>query len=95
MVPGPNLLESPGTGWLRMIGRVRPGVSVSGAHPELTENFPPGRDRNLRAERAGDDWRDIARAIIRLQPAAQGLSRLRTQFARPLQLLMGRSSWCC
>jgi hypothetical protein len=39
VVPGPNLLESPGRGWLRMIGRVRPGVAISGAHPELTETF--------------------------------------------------------
>ena len=39
VVPGRNLLQSPGTGWLRMIGRVRPEVSVSAPQPELTQTF--------------------------------------------------------
>ena len=34
LVPGRNLLQSPGTGWLRLIGRVRPGVATSGVHAE-------------------------------------------------------------
>ena len=39
IVPGRNLLESPGTGWLQMLGRVRPGVSPSGLQPALTHTF--------------------------------------------------------
>ena len=88
VVPGRNLLQNPGTGWLRMIGRVRPGVTISGLHPELTHTF-----RQVVADIFGpnmpdDVRRDTARAAIRLEPAARGLSSLRTQFGQPLQLLM-------
>ena len=89
VVPGRNLLQSGRTGWLRMIGRVRPGVNTSGPHPKLTETF-----RQVVAEIFGptmpdDVRRDRARATIRLEPAGGGFSNLRVQFGRPLQLLMG------
>ncbi|MPY90343.1 MAG: FtsX-like permease family protein [Luteitalea sp.] len=89
VVPGRNLLQSPSTGWLQMIGRVRPGVIQSGAQPELTETF-----RQVVAEIFGpnmpdDVRRDTARATITLEPGGKGVSNLRAQFARPLQLLMG------
>jgi predicted permease len=88
VVPGRNLLQSPGAGWLRMIGRVRPGTIVSGAQPELTVTF-----RQVVAEIFGpnmpeDVRRDTARAIVAFEPAGKGLSNLRARFARPLQLLM-------
>jgi predicted permease len=88
VVPGRNLLQSPGTGWLRMIGRVRPGVSVSGAHPRLTETFRRAVTEIFGPEMPEDVRRDIATATIALEPAGQGLSDLRSQFARPLQILM-------
>jgi predicted permease len=88
VVPGPNLLESPGRGWLRMIGRIRPGVTVSGAHPQLTETFRRVLTGTFGANMRDDVRRDIARAIITVEAAGNGLSRLRTQFARPLQVLM-------
>ena len=89
VVPGRNLLLNRGTGWLRMIGRVRSGVPTSGVHPKLTESF-----RHVLTEIFGpkvpeDVQRDIARATISLTPASKGISPLRTQFARPLLLLMG------
>lgn len=88
VVPGPNFLENPGRGWLRMIGRVHPGVSVSGAHPQLTETFRRVVTGVFGPKMGDDVRRDIARAVITLEPAANGLSRLRTLFARPLQVLM-------
>ena len=88
VVPGPNLLESPGRGWLRLIGRVRPGVTVSGAHPQLTEAFRRAVTGTFGPNMRDDVRRDIARAVITVEPAGNGLSRLRTRFARPLQVLM-------
>jgi predicted permease len=88
VVPGRNLLQSPGTGWLRLIGRVRPAVSVSGAQPELTETFRQVVGEIFGPNMPDDVRRDIARATIRLEPVGRGLSSLRAQFARPLQLLM-------
>ena len=88
IVPGRNLLQSPGTGWLRIIGRVRPGVATSVVHPELTATF---RDvvSGIFGPRMPDDIRrDTASATIRLEPVGRGLANLRAQFGRPLQLLM-------
>ena len=88
IVPGRNLLESPGTGWLRFIGRVRPGVAT-GSHPGLTQTFQQVVTA-VHGPKAPDDVRrDIARATVSLEPAGRGVSNLRAQFARPLQLLMG------
>ena len=89
LVPGRNLLQSPGTGWLQLIGRIRPGVATSGVHPKLTENFRQILTEIFGPQLSEDDRRDIARATIRLQPASKGISPLRTQFSRPLLLLMG------
>jgi predicted permease len=88
IVPGRNLLESPGTAWLRMIGRVRPGATTSGAQPALTRTFRQIATEIFGPKAPGDVRRDIASATVILEPASKGISKLRTQFARPLQLLM-------
>ena len=88
VVPGRNVLQNPGTGWLRMIGRVRPGVATSGPHPKLTLIFRQVVTDIFGPRMPDDVRRDTARTIIRLEPAARGLSSLRTQFGQPLQLLM-------
>jgi predicted permease len=89
LVPGRNLLQSPGTGWLQLIGRIRPGVPTSGVHAKLTENFRQILTEIFGPQLSEDDRRDIARATIRLRPASKGISPLREQFSRPLFLLMG------
>jgi predicted permease len=89
VVPGRNLLQSPGTGWLRLIGRVQPGVATSGTRPELTATFRRVLGDIFGPTPSEDAKHDIDSATIKLEPAARGLSRLRTRFARPLQLLMG------
>jgi predicted permease len=89
IVPGRNLLESPGTGWLRIVGRVRPGTPTLGTQPELTATFRRVLGDIFGPNPPEDARRDIAEATVRFQPAARGLSSLRTRFARPLQLLMG------
>jgi predicted permease len=89
VVPGRNLLQSPGTGWLQIIGRVRPGIVASGAQPELTRTFQAVVTRIFGPTAPEDVRRDIARATVTLEPAGRGLSNLRAQFAWPLQLLMG------
>ena len=71
-----------------MIGRVRPGVTISGPQPRLTEAFRQVVTEIFGPKMPEDVRRDTARATIRLEPAGKGLSSLRTQFGRPLQLLM-------
>jgi hypothetical protein len=53
VVPGANFLENPRAGWLRMIGRARPGVAISGAQSRANRDVPSSRDRNVRAEHGG------------------------------------------
>lgn len=89
VVPGRNLLESPGTGWLRMIGRVHAGVRATGPQPVLTRVFQQTLSDVFGPAASDDVRRDIANATVRLEPAATGISTLRAQFGRPLQLLMG------
>lgn len=89
VVPGRNLLQSPGTGWLRIIGRVRPNVPTSGVQPELTATFRRVLTDIFGPNLPDDERREIEGATVAFQPAAKGLSSLRTRFARPLQLLMG------
>jgi predicted permease len=89
VVPGRNLLLNPGTGWLRIVGRVRSGVPPSGVQPELTATFRRVLYDIFGPNPADDARRDIDAATIRLDPASRGLSGLRTRFAFPLQLLMG------
>jgi predicted permease len=89
IVPGRNVLESPGTSWLRILGRVRPGIHTSGTQAALRQTFQqvlmeifgPNVDDDLRS--------DIARATVTFEPTATGVSQLRGELLRPLQLLMG------
>ena len=88
VVPGRNLLQSPGTAWLRFIGRVRPGVVTSGLQPDLTRTFQQVVLAVNGPKLPDDVRREIAGATVTLEPAGRGVSRVRTQFMRPLQLLM-------
>jgi predicted permease len=89
VVPGRNLLQSPGTSWLRIVGRVKPEVNIPQAETRLTLTFRRVL-LDVFGPKAGEDVRrDIAASVVRLAPANKGVSNLRARFARPLQLLMG------
>ncbi len=88
VVPGRNLLRSPGTGWLNIVGRVKSGVSIPEAETALTTVFRQFLLDMLGPNMADDDRRDFARAAVTLTPAYNGLSGLRAEFSRPLQILM-------
>ncbi len=88
VVPGRNLLESPATAWLRTIGRLKPGVSVSQAEARLTPVMRLQLEEIFGARMSPDDKREIAAFTPKLALAARGTSSLRGQFGRPLHLLM-------
>ena len=88
VVPGRNLLESPGTSWLRIIGRLKPGVAVPGAEASLTVTYRGVLEEIFRPAMSTDLRRDVDNATMRLTPAGRGVSQLRGRFARPLELLM-------
>ena len=88
VVPGRNLLRSPGTGWLSLVGRVKPGIKLAEAEAALTALFRQFLLDMLGPNMADDDRRDFERAAVTLAPAHNGLSSLRGEFSRPLLILM-------
>ena len=88
IVPGRDLLNSPGTSWLRIIGRLKTGVSVPRAEARLTVTFRRVLESIFGPSTSSDVRREINESTLRLTPAGQGVSRLRGQFAQPLQLLL-------
>ena len=88
IVPGRDLLNSPGTSWLRIIGRLKPGVSVPQAEARLTIIFRRALEGIFGPAMSAGLRRDISEATLRLTPVGQGVSRLRGRFAQPLQLLL-------
>ncbi len=88
IVPGRNLLESRGTSWLRIIGRLKTGVAVAKADAALTLTFRRVLEDIFGPALSADARREIDGAAVRLRSAARGVSRLRGRFERPLELLM-------
>ena len=89
VVPGRNLLESPGTAWLQLFGRIRPSLPQSGLQPELTHTFRQVVTEVFGPQAPQDVRKDIERATVSLEPAERGVSDVRANLTRPLQLLMG------
>lgn len=81
---GPSLLGDPRTGWLKAMGRMRPGVT-----PQQTEAALALLLNQLKADPGSLDG--MLRYIGKLQVAdgSQGLTRLREQFSVPLRILAG------
>jgi predicted permease len=76
LMPGTPLLLSPDALWLRLIGRHKPGVSISQVQANLVGHWAhlhPG----------------VEDSRIEILPGGQGLYDLRHQFSLPLRLLMG------
>jgi predicted permease len=88
IVPGRDLLSSPGTSWLRIIGRLRPGVTIAQAEARLTITFRRVLESIFGPRPGADVRRDIDGSTVRLTPAGQGVSALRGRFAQPLRLLL-------
>jgi len=82
-----SLLENPSvySTWLRLIGRLRPGVSVQQAQARLNALAGTPAEWRMRGKFTGQ-FEDV-RLVV--SSAAAGLSDLRQQFSRPLFVLLG------
>ena len=83
-------LDNPGHWWLRLLGRLQPGVSRAQAEAALAvlhrqiraeEVAQTGTEMSERAKKDMLDLRPV------LAPGGQGLARLQGSFAKPLRLL--------
>ena len=88
VVPGRDLVASRTTSWLQIIGRLRPGGRISLTGTALTTQYRRVLTETFGHDAPDDTRREIAEAHVTLLPAYNGLSSLRRQFSRPLQVLM-------
>jgi predicted permease len=86
-VPGRDLVVSPTTAWLQIIGRLKPGREIHQVEAALTLEYQQALSSTF--PHAPEDLRrEINAARVTLEPAARGLSSLRSQFSLPLEILM-------
>jgi putative ABC transport system permease protein len=75
--------------WLRIFGRLKPGIEAAGIQAELQATF--SNFRRERAFNAGEPRERVERYLatpLQVRSAAAGPSSLQRQFARPLWILM-------
>jgi predicted permease len=84
------ILEDRGSGWLAVMARLKPGVSIEQAQAGADNVFQTAREPDVRRN-TGDsqDDRNYRSLRIQLNSAKTGNSNLSRQFSRPLTVLMG------
>jgi predicted permease len=79
----PSLLNDPRVGWLRVMGRLRPGVTLTEAEDAVNGRL---KARRQDSGEFGQSLRQVSR--IALEPGSRGLSDTRTKFSQQLWVLM-------
>lgn len=75
--------EKPGTWWLAVMGRLKPGVSEAQARAELEVIFDQGIEDAAKSAKEDEN-----RPVLKTAPGGKGLDRLRRQFSEPLLVLV-------
>ena len=86
-----SLLRQPVSAWLRMIGRLRPGASITGMGPRLTAVLRQWmqNDSGYPANWMPDVVRTLPKQTINVIPAGAGVAVMKEQYGRSLQILFG------
>jgi len=74
---------------LDVVGRLRPGVTLEQARADLASLWPGIRTATVPPDYKGDERAKFLARRINVESITTGLSNLRRQFGRDLQLLMG------
>jgi predicted permease len=92
--PGTDMNQR-GWTWLRLMGRLRPGVSVAQARAAVNEPFQRELAETLRRREANNNKRltvaqrnEVLEQRLELQPGQTGWTKLRSQFQQPLLIVM-------
>src|SRR5205085_2635782 len=85
-----SLLKSPFSAWLRVIGRVKPGAATASMGPRLTGLLHQWmqNDAGYPANWMPDVVRLLPKQIIRVIPAGAGVTEMKEEFGRSLQILL-------
>jgi len=92
MIDGASaLLRQPVGAWLRVIGRLRPGATIDGVAPRLTQVL-----RHWMEHESGypSNWmpdviRMLPKQVISVVPAGAGVGVMKEEYGRSLQILLG------
>ena len=87
-MPGRRWLRRTTASWVRVMGRLRPGVSLEQAKAAGTVLLRQAMADERGAEITADDRRSIATANLGLTTGDKGFGQLRGQFSQPLTVLM-------
>ena len=85
-----TLLRQSVSAWLRVIGRLRPGASVDGMSPRLTELLRNWmrNDSGYPANWMPDVIRMLPQQTINVVPAGSGVAAMKEAYGRSLQILL-------
>ncbi|MDQ6828002.1 MAG: ABC transporter permease [Gemmatimonadota bacterium] len=81
-------LDSPGTSWLYMLARPKPGIRIEQVGARLTALAPSIFEATVPANRGAESRKDYLRQTLGVTPAANGISNLRSEYGRALVMLM-------
>jgi predicted permease len=86
-----SLLRQPISAWLRIIGRLRPGASIAGMAPHLTEILRRWiqRDAGYPSNWMPEVIRLLPKQVINVVPAGAGVAEMKEEYGRSLQILLG------
>jgi predicted permease len=87
---GNGLLRQPVSAWLRAIGRLRPGATVTGMAPRLTGVLHRWmvNESQYPANWMPDVVRTLPRQVINVIPAGSGVADMKEQYGRSLRILL-------
>jgi predicted permease len=87
---GGSLLHQPIGAWLRVIGRLRPGASIAGMAPRLTEILRQWivHDSTYPPNWMPDIMRMLPKQVISVIPAGAGVAEMKEEYGRSLNILL-------
>jgi len=85
-----SFLHQPISGWLRVIGRLRPGASIAGISPRLTAMLRQWmlNDAGFPPEWMAEIKRVLPKQNINVVPAGAGVAEMKEDFGRSLTILL-------
>jgi len=89
IIRGRNWRNKPGTSWLSLIGRLKPGMTVQKAEAEMNVVLQQAVQGAYGATITSDDLKFMRTAKVKVAPGGGGISELRGDYRVPLLLLMG------